>query len=585
MRTGSFYKKHIGVIASGVLGAAVFLLIFGFLSLDITGCRLFSRGDPGMHYIGWRFYKEAPFQWKMGLMNNLNNPYSVSVIFTDSVPVVAVFFKLFRRIIPETFNYFGLWTLASFVLQGIFSYKLLSLKIRNKLLRSTGVLFFILTPAFIKRAFWHTALTSHFLILASLYLLMYPGNRKNLYHGIKDPEFLKKELLPWTAMGILCASIHLYFLGICGLIAVFTSVDRWHRETENVLYAFLVPVFFNIAGIVTVFFLGGFDSGMSAAAGGFGQYSFNLNSFFNGYGWSPILNFSYYKGGQIEGFAYLGIGMLVILGITCVFKLLRKVTKAAGNPAKESGNPDYSVVPVCFALGLTAFIFALSNVITFSDKVLFHIDLKGAGFIKQICGIFRSSGRFAWITMYLMMLWGFYSLDSVLSSLDGAFNIRDTDLTGPDAGRGKSRCRNRASIVIILLLLFLQIIDLSPGLYARSYDVRETEEYESMLTDKYWGELSEAGKYRHLIFMDKKSLTEEELYSLAFFAVNNNMTVNDFNFARGFDLNTDEIAALSASKPERDSIYIFSNKSYGEAHNFPGLRYYIADGLLVGVAE
>jgi len=85
--------------------------------------------------------------------------------------------------------------------------------------------------------------------------------------------------------------------------------------------------------------------------------------------------------------------------------------------------------------------------------------------------------------------------------------------------------------------------------------------------------------------MRKDDLTEDELYSLAFYAIDNGMTINNFNFARAVDLNIDEIASDSAAHPDVDEIFIFTELTQHETINYPELTYRIADGLLVGVKE
>ena len=41
------------------------------------------------------------------------------ITYTDSIPYVAIICKLFAGILPETFQYFGWFTLGCFALQGI----------------------------------------------------------------------------------------------------------------------------------------------------------------------------------------------------------------------------------------------------------------------------------------------------------------------------------------------------------------------------------------------------------------------------------------------------------------------------------
>ena len=45
-------------------------------------------------------------------------PFRTSVLFTDSLPLAALFFKLLGGILPTRFQYFGWWGLLCYALQG-----------------------------------------------------------------------------------------------------------------------------------------------------------------------------------------------------------------------------------------------------------------------------------------------------------------------------------------------------------------------------------------------------------------------------------------------------------------------------------
>ncbi len=48
-------QKHIQVIAF-LLGAIIFLLIFGYKIIDPTYIDWIMVGDPGWHFLGWHFF-------------------------------------------------------------------------------------------------------------------------------------------------------------------------------------------------------------------------------------------------------------------------------------------------------------------------------------------------------------------------------------------------------------------------------------------------------------------------------------------------------------------------------------------------
>ncbi len=582
MKTGSFSKiidglgrglrrNEVRIVISGLIGVLVFLILFGTESLSILDNRLFSRGDPGAHYIGWRFFRDSDWQIHPGLMNRIDHPYSVSIIFTDSLPLLAVIFKLFRGILPKEFNYLGLWTVFAFFMQGAAAAMILGLYAGSgsdkensgngyhvgqgfafsDILVIVGSVFFVLTPAFVIRAFWHTTLTSHFLILLSLYLFLGRERISERYSRIV-------RLIFWTVIGFLCGSIHLYFLGICGIIACAYACDEWLRSNEGI-FSFLAPVAFGAAGLITIWLFGAFDSGMGSGAPGFGHYSSNLNSLFNGYGWSEIFNFPYYEGDQIEGFAYLGFGMMALILFSAGIHIYDHI--------KKDQSINKGVFPVALGLFILSVLIAVSCNVTFSDKLILSFDLNDSGIIRKISDIFRSSGRFSWITVYLLMIGGMAGIIGFVKRLE------------------KKGERLSAGIMtaLIFTLFILQITDIYPGLSKRSTEVRGTVEADTVLDDDYWDELAESGRYKHIVIMRKDDLTEDDLYSLAFYAIDNGMTINNFNFARAMDLNIDGIASDSAAHPDDDKIYIFTELTQHDTINYPELDYRIADGLLVGV--
>ena len=77
-----------------LLGAAVFLLVYGLAPLDVAN-DAFCRGgyiekDIQQHYAGWLFYRSSAPGWPLGVTQAVNAPQGVSVAYTDSIPLLAV---------------------------------------------------------------------------------------------------------------------------------------------------------------------------------------------------------------------------------------------------------------------------------------------------------------------------------------------------------------------------------------------------------------------------------------------------------------------------------------------------------------
>ena len=157
-----------------LLGLAAFLCVYGVSALDVT-IDAFLRGgyieqDVQQHYAGWLFYRQSPLSLPLCETDHLNWPDGTSIAFTDSIPLFAAFFRLLSPLLPQTFQYFGLYTALCVALQGGFAALLVGLFVHSDLTAMLGSVPFVLSPLLLERALRHTSLAAHFLILAALCL-------------------------------------------------------------------------------------------------------------------------------------------------------------------------------------------------------------------------------------------------------------------------------------------------------------------------------------------------------------------------------------------------------------------------------
>ncbi|MCI8620626.1 MAG: hypothetical protein HFJ50_02100 [Clostridia bacterium] len=132
-------KKHqnlLLIILVAFIGMLVFVFVYGFDVLNVTNDEwLYNAEDLKQHYYGWVFFRNADWTFPIGLFDTLSYPNYASIIFTDSVPLFAIFFKVISGILPETFQYFGIFGLLCYILQGIFAFILLRKYIDNKIVQ------------------------------------------------------------------------------------------------------------------------------------------------------------------------------------------------------------------------------------------------------------------------------------------------------------------------------------------------------------------------------------------------------------------------------------------------------------------
>src|SRR5215831_10331388 len=103
-----------GILISSSLGAALFLAAYGTAPLNPSNNVWLQRGDRVHPVLGWYFYRNEPWHFPLGLLNDYARPFQISIGFTDSIPLFAFIFKLFSPWLSETFQYFGLWLCLSF---------------------------------------------------------------------------------------------------------------------------------------------------------------------------------------------------------------------------------------------------------------------------------------------------------------------------------------------------------------------------------------------------------------------------------------------------------------------------------------
>ena len=95
-------------VLGALLGAAVFLLVYGIAPLDVAN-DAFCRGgyvekDIQQHYAGWLFYRDSTLRWPLGVSPAVNAPSGVSVAYTDSIPLLAVLCRPLAALCGGTFQ-------------------------------------------------------------------------------------------------------------------------------------------------------------------------------------------------------------------------------------------------------------------------------------------------------------------------------------------------------------------------------------------------------------------------------------------------------------------------------------------------
>ena len=125
------------------------MLIIGVDNISFQSTEWLHAGnDRTAPQLGWYFFKNDIWRFPLGSNPNYGDELGSSIIFADTIPILALIFKMFRSLIPDNFQYISLWYFICFYLQLFFSFKIIK-KFTNSVLYSLiGSFFFLITPIF-----------------------------------------------------------------------------------------------------------------------------------------------------------------------------------------------------------------------------------------------------------------------------------------------------------------------------------------------------------------------------------------------------------------------------------------------------
>jgi hypothetical protein len=310
----TFFNKNTPFIPL-LFGSVFFYLIVGFGPLNPENLSwIFGRFDPPQHYLGWVFYRYSPWSFPIGLNPNFGMDISSSIVYTDSIPIMAIFFKLLSPILPQVFQYFGIWLLLCFLLQAWFAWKIISLISSHfwVIFFGTGLLFF--SPPMFWRLYTpsgtQAALVAHFFILAALFLLLRKSQKRRIFYS--------------TTLLSIAVLTHFYLFAIVGLLWLTDLLDRSiSQKTLTGRKAFYEIVMVTSVVLVCAYQAGYFViSGSSAAYWGYGFFKLNVLGPLDPSGWSYLLPNIPIPTSWGEGFNYLGLGAISVIAIACALLIL-----------------------------------------------------------------------------------------------------------------------------------------------------------------------------------------------------------------------------------------------------------------------
>lgn len=522
------------------IGLIAFFIIAGPQFLSPTNVAWLVGGDPLQHYLGWAFYRNSPWTWPLGLNPLYGMEFSNSIVFTDSIPLLAIPFKAISHLLPYPFQYFGIWVLLCFVLQSFFAFRLIGLITNSAAIQCLGSILFLFSPPLIFRLSLHESLMGHFIILAALYLNIKPSPqsieaKKSYLHSLGWIILLSIAILTHFYLAVMVLA--LWLADVCNRIFIKKSISFKEVLFENALLI-------SIAGFVA--WQAGYFAieGASGATRGFGDFRTNLLALFNSRSWSywlrPIPLRDAVEAATGEGFQYLGAGSLLLL-LGAIFAVI----KGRFNFAQSLGMAWRSFPFLIGALVVLALI-SFSNHIGFGP---WNLRVPLPEFVTGLLSIVRSSARLFWPVYYTILL-------VILYVLIKSYSVRNV-------------------LILLGIAATIQMVDTSAGWLPirEKVSLSTSDQFKTVLQNPFW---KNAGKhYKNIVTSDYYGTWED----FGVYASQNKMGTSITHLARVDGYKASQFfqsinKQLYETSLDQSNLYILRDwKSAGDKASYTRIKY------------
>jgi hypothetical protein len=516
-------KRDLSFLYPLLFGAIAFFIVIGFEPLNPGNSGwILGRLDPTQHYLGWLFYRNSEWTFPIGLNPLFGQDLSSSIIYSDSIPLLAIPFKLLGPLLPERFHYFGIWLFACFLLQAWLTWKILGLYSKSISLRLLGCGLFLFFPPMLWRintpAGGHSALVGHFLILWALYLILRPSQ--------------SKRILLWTLLLSLSVSTHFYIFAVVALLWLADLANHLFIQRDINIKKALQELILALLCILLVAWQVGYFAITASLNNdrGYGFYGMNVLGLIDSQGWSYIFESRTNPSSWGEGFAYLGLGVIVA-GFAALVSLFNKSNGNINSLKSFFTNHRYLGLLIIFLI-----IFAISNRIGIGN-VSFTYPLPA--WIMRMADALRSSARLFWPVHYLLMIAIFIAIVRTYSY--------------------------KVALAILGICFLIQAVDTSKGWLANRQQLAQyhsEDMYVQKLSNSFWSEAP--SHYRHLTLVPSINRPPNwENFSI--YAASHDLTTNTVHMARIDLAKQDESNArlnkqIDSGSFNVDTLYVVENR-------------------------
>ncbi|HEY5826516.1 MAG TPA: DUF6311 domain-containing protein, partial [Cyclobacteriaceae bacterium] len=353
-------------------------------------------------FFSFGFYRHQELVFPIGKVNAYFYPIGTNIYTTD-IPLLALIFKPLSPILPKEFQYIGIWYLVCHLLQAWFTILLcerFSIKGFSKFL---VIAFLMFTPLLMSR-YIHCSLFCQWMILAAIWIYFLDPDK----YSVKKILFF--QFLLFISSGLEFAYMWAMVFGFS--VALF--IRLWYIDKKLKLYEAIGYFTLHMTIMVGIWILVGlfsFEGIPDYQMPGWGQFSLNINSLYNPMGTGTIMpTFPHTVHQQLEGYAYLGLGILILIFISMVYYALKFFTNKRSTVSYQLTIAGVHIWPLILFFAF-ATCYSLSSTIMFNTTIIFNYEIGGM-FTKWV-NSFRSSGRFFWPVYYFIIIISFYYFNRI----------------------------------------------------------------------------------------------------------------------------------------------------------------------------
>ncbi|MDB5258296.1 MAG: hypothetical protein JWM14_2991 [Chitinophagaceae bacterium] len=557
-----YEKLHTTLLAPAIIGVLVFGLFFDWSIVEPTNIAWLLRdgGDSVQHYLGSFAFRSDTWHFPLTKTVLVTHPEGVSIVFTDSNPLLSIIAKCIKFIFPPYYQFFGFWLLLCWILQSVLGYLLIKKLTGNKHYALLSAVLFCLLPTQLHRI-GHANLVAFWTILWALYVFINDDFSRNKKQWLFFLIFSLSALIhPYLLFMVLFIGGTWYCIEIIQFIKARDYQKTFRFVGINALYGIALGLIFWVAGYF-------YNIGPVEGMNGFGYYSMNLNGPFNDIGdrFSYFMNPFPREGGQYEGYQYLGFGVLVLFAlitwygikkekpylvpfglfyatVCLLFLLVKHDTISFYEKVLVSfffifyGSIGYLLykekqtsLVYLYIPATLCFLYALSNKVMLGNTVLYEYFPNNDAFYIFFLQSARSSGRFFWVTLLFLLVGGLFLLHRYFG-------------------------KDNKSMLLLALIIFIQYLDIpNKGFIIAS----NNKDYESPLDASSKEQILASKTIHFLSGFDMK---------IAEFSLLNQKMLNKFYIAHEPSSVTvkrleEELQQLKGKKQNPQDLYLIGSSS------------------------